>query len=88
MHEMQVVLLRVGIDTGSGGIHGPLFSDGSFEYIPIPDRFRGKGVDARTYGNTPGKVELRLADVTPVPCTVRVAGVLLVEPSKFVTTTV
>ncbi|HXB71900.1 MAG TPA: hypothetical protein VNY05_26920 [Candidatus Acidoferrales bacterium] len=26
---MQVVLLRVGIDTGSGGIHGPLFSDGS-----------------------------------------------------------
>jgi len=24
-------LLRVGIDTGSGGIHGPLFSDGSFE---------------------------------------------------------
>lgn len=49
---MQVVLLRVGIDTGSGGIHGPLFSDGSFEYIPIPDRFRGKGVDTRTYGNS------------------------------------
>jgi hypothetical protein len=31
---MQIILLRVGIDTGSGGIHGPLFSDGSFEYIP------------------------------------------------------
>ena len=39
---MQVVLLRVGIDTGSGGIHGPLFADGSFEYIPIPDGFKGK----------------------------------------------
>jgi len=62
---MQVVLLRVGIDTGSGGIHGPLFSDGSFEYIPIPDRFRGKGVDTRTYGNTCGKAELRLADYFP-----------------------
>jgi hypothetical protein len=65
MHEMQVVLLRVGIDTGSGGIHGPLFSDGSFEYIPIPDRFRGKGVDTRTYGNTCGKVEPSLADYFP-----------------------
>ena len=53
---MQVVLLRVGIDTGSGGIHGPLFSDGSFEYIPIPDSFRGKGVDKRTYGNTRGRI--------------------------------
>lgn len=62
---MQVVLLRVGIDTGSGGIHGPLFGDGSFEYIPIPDRFRGKGVDTRTYGNTCGKVELGLADYFP-----------------------
>ena len=47
-----VVLLRVGIDTGAGGILGPLFRDGSFEYIPIPDRFRGRGVDERTYGNT------------------------------------
>ena len=47
-----VVLLRVGVDTGSGGILGPLFRDGSFEYIPIPDRFRGRGVDERTYGNT------------------------------------
>jgi hypothetical protein len=52
---MQVVLLRVGIDTGSGGIHGPLFANRSFEYIPIPDRFGRAGVDTRTYGNTPGR---------------------------------
>ena len=51
---MQVVLLRVGIDTGSGSALGPLFKDGSFEYVPIPDRFNGCGVDERTYGNTPG----------------------------------
>ena len=42
---MQVVLLRVGINTGCGGINGALFKDGSFEYIPIPD---GGGVDDRT----------------------------------------
>ena len=62
---MQVVLLRVGINTGSGGIHGPLFSDGSFEYIPIPDSFRDKGVDKRTYGNTRGKSGQRLVDYFP-----------------------
>lgn len=49
---MKVVLLRVGVDTGAGGTHGPLFADGSFEFIPIPDGF---GFDQRTYGNTPGR---------------------------------
>ncbi len=62
---MQVVLLRVGIDTGSGGIHGPLFSDGSFEYIPIPDSFGGIGVDKRTYGNTCGRGRRKLIDYFP-----------------------
>lgn len=62
---MHVVLLRVGIDTGSGGIHGPLFNDGSFEYIPIPDCFAGKGVDKRTYGNACGKLRRRLLDYFP-----------------------
>ncbi len=62
---MHVVLLRVAIDTGSGGIHGPLFSDGSFEYIPIPDGFRGKGVDGRTYGNSRGRNGHALVDYFP-----------------------
>jgi len=43
-----VALLRVGIDSGSGGIDGPLFSDGTFEFVPIPD---STGLDERTYGN-------------------------------------
>lgn len=64
---MQVVLLRVGIDTGSGGIHGPLFRDGSFEYIPIPDNFRGSGVDKRTYGNTRGRKGQSLVGYFPEP---------------------
>ena len=62
---MQVVLLRVGIDTGSGGIHGPLFRDGSFEYIPIPDRFGGPGIDERTYGNTLSRKGQRLVSYFP-----------------------
>ena len=33
-------------------MQGPLLRDGSFELMPIPDR---KGVDSRTYGNTPGR---------------------------------
>ena len=55
----------MGIDTGSEGIHGPLFHDGSFEYIPIPDRFRGNGVDSRTCGNSLGRYGRPLIDYFP-----------------------
>ena len=48
---MQVVLLRVGIDAGRGGIQGPLFENGCFEFIPIDDR---RGECVQTYGNTRG----------------------------------
>lgn len=48
----QVVLLRVGIDSGSGGIQGPLFRDGSFEFVCIPDK---KGVSVHKYGNMIGQ---------------------------------
>jgi hypothetical protein len=48
----KVVLLRVGIDSASGGIQGPLFEDGSFEFICIPDNH---GVSAHTYGNMLGR---------------------------------
>ena len=43
----KTVLLRVGIDSGSGGIQGPLFKDGSFEFICIPDK---KRVSIHKYG--------------------------------------
>ena len=59
---MKVAMLRIGIDTGSGGIHGPLFADGTFEYIPIPDGF---GIDQRTYGNTMGRRGNHLIDYFP-----------------------
>jgi hypothetical protein len=60
---MKLALLRVGIDTGSGGIHGPLYQDGSFEFIPIPDGF---GLDEQTYGNTVGRHGLALSEYFPV----------------------
>jgi hypothetical protein len=59
---MKIAMLRIGIDSGSGGIQGPLFRDGTFEYIPIPDGF---GKDERTYGNTPGKYGKKLVDYFP-----------------------
>jgi hypothetical protein len=59
---MKAAMLRVGIDTGSGGMNGPLFNDGSFEYIPIPDR---SGVDERTYANTFGLKGRKLVEYFP-----------------------
>ena len=46
------MLLRVGIDAGCGGIQGPLFQDGSFDFVCIPDN---KGVSVHTYGNLVGR---------------------------------
>jgi hypothetical protein len=48
----KVVLLRVGIDSGCGGIQGPLFKDGTFDFVCIPDN---KRVSVHTYGNIVGR---------------------------------
>jgi hypothetical protein len=48
----RAVLLRVGIDAGCGGIQGPLFKDGSFDFVCIPDK---KRVSVHTYGNMHGR---------------------------------
>jgi hypothetical protein len=48
----KAVLLRVGIDSGCGGIQSPLFDDGSFEFICIPD---SKRVSVHKYGTLVGK---------------------------------
>ena len=56
------VLLRVGIDSGSGGIQGPLFKDGTFEFISIPDR---KGVSIHTYGSMAGRDGKPLVEYFP-----------------------
>ena len=48
----HVVLLRVGVDSGCGGIQGPLFKDGTFDFVCIPDT---KRVSVHTYGNMAGR---------------------------------
>lgn len=45
------MLLRVGIDKGCGGALSPIFKDGSFEYIPIPELDHDTR-ETRTYQNT------------------------------------
>jgi hypothetical protein len=49
---MKALLLRLGIDKGCGGALAPLFADGSFEYISIPERRDSR--ETRTFGNTVG----------------------------------
>lgn len=68
---MKMILLRVGIDTGSGGIHGPLFSDGSFEFIPIPDKHN---IDERTYGQTTGRYDTPFNEYFPVSKRMKMRG--------------
>jgi hypothetical protein len=58
----KVVLLRVGIDAGCGGIQGPLFADGSFDFVCIPDNHR---VGIHTYGTSVGRSGNCLVDYFP-----------------------
>jgi len=60
----RVVLLRVGIDSGSGGIQGPLFKDGTFDFVCIPDK---KQVGIQSYGNTLGKHGEPIVNYFPAP---------------------
>src|SRR5262252_5431470 len=66
----QVVLLRVGIDAGCGGIQGPLFEDGTFEFMCIPDK---KRVSVHTYGNMIGRNGKPHADYFPASQRCRMA---------------
>jgi hypothetical protein len=57
-----MALLRVGIDSGSGGMDGPLFADGGFEFVPIPD---STGLDEQTYGNHMARTGASLSGFFP-----------------------
>lgn len=67
----QVVLLRVGIDAGCGGIQGPLFDDGRFDFICIPDN---KRVSVHTYGNMTGRDGRPLSSYFAAPRQERMAA--------------
>jgi hypothetical protein len=81
---MNVVLLRVGIDMGCGRLHSPLFKDGTFEFLPIPDDDRR---DERTYGNTKCSRGRRLADYFPTRRQVVASGQSMHVDPEFSTFT-
>lgn len=59
----KALLLRVGIDRGTGGALGPIFPDGTFEYVPIPE-----SVSTRfptTYRDLPGRHVNTLGEILP-----------------------
>lgn len=81
---MKMALLRVGIDSGSGGMQGPLFSDGSFEFVPIPDN---SGIGARTYGNTLGVKSQPLVTYFPLRRQAAMRGQAMHVDPEFTTFT-
>lgn len=51
----KALLLRVGIDKGSGGDYGPVFEDSSFEFIPIPEKNPKRIVNPQTFSQIYGR---------------------------------
>ena len=84
MMSKQVVLLRVGIDSGSGGIQGPLFKDGTFDFVCIPDK---KQVGVHTYGSMIGKNGQSLVNYFPASKRKRKAGMHIHVDPEFETFT-
>lgn len=60
---MKALLLRVGIDKGCGGTLGPIFDDGSFEFVPIPESVAPP--NAVTYNDRIGRMGKRLSTYVP-----------------------
>ena len=79
----QVVLLRVGVDSGCGGIQGPLFDDGTFEFICIPAGRK----DGDTYGSRVGRYGRPWLDFFPESQRLRVAKHCIHDDPEFETFT-
>ncbi|MEY7847594.1 hypothetical protein AB7C87_00100 [Natrarchaeobius sp. A-rgal3] len=57
---MTVVLAGVGADSTNLGALGPLYDDGRFEYVPIPEK-TSKTTESRTLGDWPLSADGRVA---------------------------
>jgi hypothetical protein len=58
------MLLRVGIDKGTDGVLAPIFSDGSFEYIPLSEKNENTA-EKKTFKNTRGRNGVQFSDYLP-----------------------
>jgi len=65
-------------------MQGPLFQDGSFDYIPIPD---SSGIDERTYGNTSALKGRKLVEYFPESRQRKMADCSIHFDPEFVTFT-
>jgi putative DNA base modification enzyme with NMAD domain len=63
MPGRKALLLRVGIDRGTGGALAPIFEDGSFEYIPVPETEPTRC--SLTFANLPARRGQSLAAFVP-----------------------
>ena len=82
---MEMALLRVGIDSGCGQMHGPLFLDGSFEYVPIPDS--DYKIDSRTYESLTGRHGRSLVEYFPLRRQARMKDMAVHVDPEFTTFT-
>jgi hypothetical protein len=62
---MKMLLLRVGIDLGCGGTLGPIFPDGTFEYVPIPENSQYVSPRSVYYHDLPARHGGTLAQYVP-----------------------
>ncbi|MDE2166749.1 MAG: hypothetical protein KGJ66_10500 [Alphaproteobacteria bacterium] len=69
--DRKALLLRVGIDRGTGGALAPIFANGTFEYVPIPEECGTNSTDtyatlrARDGGSVARFLPARLAGLHP-----------------------
>src|SRR5574340_95386 len=61
----KVLCLRVGIELGCGGTLGPIFPDGTFEYVPIPESPQNVGPRSVYYRDLPARSGAMLAQYVP-----------------------
>lgn len=62
----KVLLLRVGIDKGCGGTLGPIFTDGRFEYVSIPENSQYVSPRSLYFCDLPARHGGMLAQCVPV----------------------
>lgn len=82
--DHRVVLLRVGMDSGEGGIQGPLLKNGQFDYLPITD---DSSKNPRKYGNTKGRYGTLLINYWPESMRNRYRGTSIHHDPEFETFT-
>lgn len=56
---MKALLLRIGLDKGSGGGLSPIYKDGTFDFVPIPEEYETS--EDRTFEEMTGRDDVSLA---------------------------